>query len=111
MTTRIHYRLANDPNNEHALWSGAISTPSKMNSAEARRAVAKHLRLEKLPPNTLVLSDHDLERGEWSEAEIRAETSKVAATDRREAKKHVKVSDVPLNMDDVKAMLKKFGLA
>ena len=111
MTSRIHYRLSKDPNNGHALWSGAVTVDTKLSTAQARRVIAKHLRLEKLPPNTLVLSDHDLERGQWTEAEIRAETSKVAATDRREAKKHVKVSDVPLNMDDVKAMLKKFGLA
>ena len=113
MTTRIHYRLANDPNNEHALWTGAISTPSKVTSAEARRAVAKHLRVEKLPARTLVLTDRELESGEWTADEIRAETcvQTVAPSMKRKVKAPVAFEDVLPSMDDVQAMLKKYGLA
>ncbi len=111
MTSRIHFRLADDPNNAHALWSGAITVENKLSRAQARRAVAKHLRVEVLPVRTLVLSDHDLESGQWTAEEIRAETSKQADAPTMKRKKRVSLADVPLNMDDVQAMMKKFGLA
>ena len=111
MKTRIHYRLADDPNNTHALWSGAITVRGAVDKAQARAAVAKHLRRERLPERTLVLTARDLETGAWTEAEIRAETTKKAAAPTVKRKRAVTVADVPLNMDDVQAMLKKFGLA
>ncbi len=111
MKTRIHYRLADDPNNTHALWSGAVTVDRKVTKAEARAAVAKHLRRERLPERTLVLTDRELAKGEWTEAEIRAETTKKADAPTVKRKKAVTVADVPLNMDDVQAMMKKFGLA
>jgi len=111
MTSRIHFRLADDENNGHALWSGAITVEGKLSRADARRAVAKHLRVTTLPARTLVLSDHDLESGTWTEAEIRAETTQQAEAQTHKRKKAVSVADVPLNMDDVQAMMKKFGLA
>ncbi len=110
MTSRIHFRLADDPNNAHALWSGAITVKSRLSRAQARRVVAKHLRVESLPARTLVLSDHDLESGTWTEAEIRAETTKRAEAPTMK-RKVVSLADVPLSMDDVQAMMKKFGLA
>ena len=111
MTSRIHFRLSDDANNEHALWSGALTVKNKLSRAQARRAVAKHLRVESLPPRTLVLSDHDLESGQWTADEIRAETCKKTAAPTMKRKRVVSVHDVPLNMDDVQAMMKKFGLA
>ncbi len=111
MTSRIHYRLADDQNNGHALWSGALTVENKLSRAQARRVVAKHLRVKALPARTLVLSDHDLESGHWTEAEIRAETTKQADAPTVKRKRAVSVADVPLNMDDVQAMMKKFGLA
>ena len=111
MTSRIHYRLADDQNNGHALWTGALTVENKLSRAQARRVVAKHLRVKSLPPRTLVLSDHDLESGTWTEAEIRAETTKKAEAPTVKRRKVVNISDVPLNMDDVQAMMKKFGLA
>ena len=111
MTSRIHFRLADDQNNGHALWTGEITVDNKLSRAQARRVVAKHLRVERLPARTLVLSDHDLESGQWTEAEIRAETTKQADAPTVKRKRAVCVADVPLNMDDVRAMMKKFGLA
>lgn len=111
MTSRIHFRLADDANNEHALWSGAITVEHKVSRSQARRAVAKHLGVKLLPARTLVLSDHDLESGQWTADEIRAETDMVTAAPTMKRKRAVSVADVPLNMDDVQAMMKKFGLA
>jgi len=111
MTSRIHFRLADDQNNGHALWSGAITVDNKLSRAQARRVVAKHLGVKTLPTRTLVLSDHDLEKGNWTADEIRAETDKVTDAPTMKRKKHVSLADVPLNMDDVQAMMKKFGLA
>lgn len=109
MTSRIHYRLADDANNAHALWSGAITVKNKLSRAQARRVVAKHLRVNALPPRTLVLSDHDLATGQWTADEIRAETSPLSRPAR--TKKVVKsIHDVPTSFDEVQEMLKKFGL-
>ena len=111
MTSRIHFRLADDQNNGHALWSGALTVKNKLSRAQARRVVAKHLGVKTLPARTLVLSDHDLEKGNWTADEIRAETDKATAAPTMKRKRAVCVADVPLNMDDVQAMMKKFGLA
>ena len=111
MTSRIHFRLADDQNNGHALWSGAITVDNKLSRAQARRVVAKHLGVKTLPARTLVLSDHDLEKGNWTADEIRAETTKRADAPTMKRKRAVSLADVPLNMDDVQAMMKKFGLA
>ena len=109
--TRIHYRLADDANNDHALWSGGVTVWRKVTKAEARSEVAKALHVDRLPSHTLVLTDRELESGDWTEAEIRAETTKSAANTRRERKEFVNVADVPLTVEDVQDMLKKFGLA
>ena len=109
--TRIHYRLADDVNNDHALWSGGVTVWRKVTKPEARAEVAKALRVDRLPAHTLVLTDRELESGNWTEAEIRAETTKEAATTRRKRKEFVNVGDVPLTAEDVQDMLKKFGLA
>ena len=111
MTTRIHYRLADDPNTDHALWSGAVTVDGKPTRTEARREVAKHLRVERLPARTLVLSDRDLESGEWTADEIRAETCEQTDAPTMKRKAPVAFEDVPPSMDDVQAMLKKYGLA
>ena len=111
MSNRIFFRLSDDLNSDHALWTGAITTPKKLSLAMARRAVAKHLRMDRLPERTLVLTDAELAKGAWTEDEIRAETTKTAAAPSMKRKKHVSLADVPLNMDDVQAMMKKFGLA
>ena len=68
MTSRIHYRLADDANNGHALWSGALTVEHRLSRAQARQVVAKHLGLKSLPARTLVLSDHDLATGTWTAA-------------------------------------------
>tara|TARA_R100001510_G_scaffold53578_1_gene55302 strand:- start:309 stop:641 length:333 start_codon:yes stop_codon:yes gene_type:complete len=110
MTSRIHFRLADDQNNGHALWSGALTVQNKLSRPQARRVVAKHLGVKTLPARTLVLSDHDLEKGNWTADEIRAETSPLSRPVR--AKRVVKsIHDVPTSFDEVQDMLKKFGLA
>ena len=75
MATRIYYRLSDDANNEHLLWSGAITVPLMPGKAEARRAVAKHLRCERLPARTLVVTDFELQLGNWTADEIRGATT------------------------------------
>jgi len=109
--TRIHYRLADDPLNGHSLWSGAVTVWRKVTAVQARKLVADALHVKRLPANTLVVTNHDLEAGQWTEAEIRAETTKVASADKKTRKEFVDVADVPLTAEDVQDMLKKFGLA
>ena len=109
MAQRIHFRLSNDNNNTHALWTGAVTVDHKLSTPQARRVVAKHLRLERLPPNTLVVTQSELEAGRWDEASIRAAT--VATVASPEAKKVKSFEDVPDSFDQIQDMLKKFGLA
>ena len=108
MTTRIFFRLSGDTNNDHSLWTGAVTSPASVTKTQARAVVAKHLRLEKLPERTLVLRDSDLERGDWTEAEIRAETTKQAAAPTVKPKKAF--ADVGMTFDQAEALLKQFGL-
>ena len=111
MTTRIHFRLADDPNNEHALWSGAFTVPGKISRAESRKLVAKHLQCSKLPPRTLVLTCRDLEKGKWTAAEIRAETTELAEAPTNKRKKTPKAfHDVGMSFDQAEDLLKKLGL-
>jgi len=106
MTKRVHFRLQNDTNNDKALWSGAVTVDSSATNADARRAVAKHLRLQRLPSNTLVLTCKQLEAGNWTEDAIREHTSV-----QPKVKKFKSFADVPASFDDVQDMLKKLGLA
>ena len=109
MPQRIHYRLANDPNNAHALWSGAVTVDHKLSTPQARRVIAKHLRVERLPAHALVVTQADLEAGKWDEASIRAATTATVKTAR--VKKVRNFEDVPESFDQVQDLLKKFGLA
>ena len=109
MTQRIHFRLANDAINDHTLWTGAVTVNHKLSTPQARRVVAKHLRLERLPPNTLVVTQAELEAGKWDESSIRSAT--VATVGHRATKKHKSFDDVPESFDQIQDMLKKFGLA
>tara|TARA_B100001094_G_C17917240_1_gene664144 strand:+ start:213 stop:551 length:339 start_codon:yes stop_codon:yes gene_type:complete len=111
MTTRIHFRLAEDTNNEHSLWSGAFTVEKNVTRSQSRRLVAKHLRLEKLPPRTLVLTCRDLANGQWTAEEIRAETSLLADAPTTKARKKKKAfEDVEMSFDQAEDLLKKFGL-
>ena len=107
--TRIHYRLANDANNDFSLWSGGVTVWRKVTKAEARAEVAKTLRVDRLPERTLVLRDCDLEAGDWTEAEIRAETTKKADAPTVKRKKKA-YADVGMTPDQAEALLKQFGL-
>ena len=109
MTSRIHYRLADDANNGHALWSGALTVEHRLSRAQARQVVAKHLGLKALPARTLVLSDHDLATGTWTAAEIRGETTRMADAPTVKRKKKA-FADVGMTFDQAEDLLKKFGL-
>ena len=105
--TRFYYRLADDANNDKALWTGAVSVKADATKADAREAIRETLCVTRLPANTLVLSSRELEHGDWTEAEIRAET----VHQPRAPRKVKAFEDVPESFDDVQALLKKFGLA
>ena len=109
MPHRIHYRLADDRNNTHALWTGAVTVDHKLSTPQARRVIAKHLRLKRLPPHALVVTAAELEAGRWDEDSIRAATTATVKAAR--VKKVKDFSDVPESFDQVQDMLKKFGLA
>ena len=109
MRTRIHFRLANDPNNQHSLWSGAITVDKKPTKTVARNLVAKHLCLERLPERTLVLTCHELATGEWSAEEIKAETTKLAEAPSTKRKKKA-FADTGMTFDQAEDLLKLFKL-
>ena len=109
MATRIYYRLAEDANNEHSLWTGAITVPLMLGKAEARRAVAKHLRCKRLPERTLVVTDSELKLGTWTADEIRGATTALADAPTVKHKKKV-FADVGMTFDQAEDLLKKFGL-
>ena len=109
MATRIYYRLSDDANNGHSLWSGAITVPVMPGKVEARRAVAKHLRCERLPARTLVVTDFELKLGKWTAEAIKEATTK--APKAAKVKRVKAFNEVPESFDQVQDMLKKFGLA
>ena len=109
MATRIYYRLSDDANNEHSLWTGAITVPLMPGKAEARRAVAKHLRCDKLPARTLVVTDSEWKLGKWTADEVRAATTPMADAPTVKRKKKA-FSDVGMTFDQAEEMLKQFGL-
>ncbi len=107
MATTFYYRLATDNNNNFLLWSGRATATTKAH-ADGVQAVRDSLMVKKLPKNTLVVSEHELQSGQWS-----AQRIKEATLPRRKAPKvYAKtVADVPASFDDVQAMMKKLGLA
>lgn len=109
MATRIYYRLSEDANNQHSLWSGAITVPLTPGKADARRAVATHLGLKRLPERTLVITDLELQLGDWTVDEIRAETTPLADAPTVKRKKKA-FEDVGMTFDQAEDMLKQFGL-
>ena len=109
MTSRIHFRLANDATNQDFLWSGALTVGHKLSRAQARKVVAEHLGMKSLPARTLVLSDHDLATGTWTADEIRGATTPMADAPTVTRKKKA-FSDVGMTFDQAEDLLKKFGL-
>ena len=108
-STRWYYRLGNQDGHEF-LWTGAVSVSEKITKAEARRVVAKRERVKRLPANTIVVSCAELSRRKWTEAKIRqATTGSAQPTPVAVAPKAFE--DVGPSMEDVQAMLKKYGLA
>ena len=106
-STRIHYRLADDANNGHALWSGAVTVWRDVTKPQARKLVCQALRVERLPANTLVVTDRDLKTGKWNEKAIRDATVLTV----RAPRKVKAFEDVPESFDEVQDLLKKLGLA
>ena len=109
MATRIYYRLSDDANNGHSLWSGAITVSLMPSRAEARRAVARHLNCDRLPERTLVITDFELQHGNWTADEIRGATTPMADAPTVKRKKKA-FADVGMTFDQAEALLKQFGL-
>ena len=109
MATRIYYRLSDDANNGHSLWSGAITVNGQPKNHEARQAVARHLRCERLPARTLVITESELKIGDWTADEIRGATTPMADAPTVKRKKKA-FSDVGMTFDQAEDLLKKFGL-
>ena len=109
MTTRIFFRLSEDANNEHSLWTGAITGDNINTKAQARSAVAKHLRVERLPSRTLVLTQDEWQSGQWTADEVRGATSALSSAPTVKRKKKA-FSDIGMTFDQAEDLLKKFGL-
>jgi len=109
MATRIFFRLSEDANNEHSLWTGAITGDNISSKADARSAVAKHLRVKRLPSRTLVLTQEEWTSGEWTADEVRGATTPMADAPTVKRKKKA-FEDVGMTFDQAEEMLKQFGL-
>ena len=109
MATRIYYRLSDDANNGHSLWTGAITVNGRPKKQEARQAVARHLRCERLPARTLVITENELKHGSWTADEIRGATTPMADAPTVKRKKKA-FEDVGMTFDQAEDLLKKFGL-
>tara|TARA_B100000427_G_scaffold300884_1_gene283645 strand:+ start:2119 stop:2451 length:333 start_codon:yes stop_codon:yes gene_type:complete len=109
MATRIYYRLSDDANNGHSLWSGAITVNGSPKKQEARQAVARHLQCERLPARTLVITENELKHGTWTADEIRGATTPMADAPTVKRKKKA-FEDVGMSFDQAEDLLKKFGL-
>ena len=107
MATTFYYRLATDNDNNFLLWSGRATATTKTH-ASGVQAVRDILMVKKLPKNTLVVSEHELQSGNWSKQRIKEATLPTRKAPKSYAKP---VADVPASFDDVQAMMKKFGLA
>ena len=109
MATRIFFRLSEDANNEHSLWTGAITVPLMPGKSEARKAVAKHLGVKSLPSRTLVMTDFEWSLGKWTADEVRAATTPLADAPTVKRKKKA-FEDVGMTFDQAEDMLKQVGL-
>ncbi len=108
-SARWYYRLGNQEGSDF-LWSGAITVNERISKAQARRVVAKHEGVKRLPANTIVVSCRELSQRKWSESKIRQATAK--ATRATPVAVPAKAfEDVGPSMDEIQAMLKKHGLA
>jgi len=79
-------------------WSGFVRCNGSR--AAARRAIASKLSLKRLPANTIVMSQADIEAGK----QPRRITNKAIVA------KPKRAQDVPMSFDEVQEMLAKLGL-
>lgn len=107
MATTFYYRLPSDNDIDCLLWTGRVSAKNKTKAAGSA-AVRAAMGVDTLPRNALVISEHELTSGQWTEQSIRAATLPGSKATKQYAPT---VADVPKSFDDVQAMLKKFGLA
>ena len=107
MVTNFYFRLASDNENDFILWSGRVSASSKDHFTGCD-AVRDKLGVDKLPHHTLVVSEHELASGRWSQERIREATLPQRATPK--VKKVKAFEDVGMTFDQAKDLLKKFGL-
>jgi hypothetical protein len=115
-STRWYYRLGNSGCNEF-LWTGAISSATKVTKAEIKRAICKQEGFHRLPPNSVVVSQTqmtDAKRGiaaAISQARDAMNGVRPSTPIAIKPKVFENVADAPITAEDVRAMLKKFGLA
>ena len=107
-STRWYYRLGTSTAHDF-LWSGAVSVTEKISKAQARRIVAKHEGMTRLPANTVVVSCRELAQRKWSESKIKQATTG-SARSVPVAVPAKAFEDVGPSMDEIQAMLKKHGL-
>ena len=113
--SRWYYRLGNSECNEF-LWTGAINA-AKITRAQVKTAIRKREGLERLPSETVVVSQKQM-----SAAKHAAQHAIASARDAMNGvtrstpialkpKVFANVGDLPMTVEDVQVMLKKFGLA
>ena len=99
-----YYKLEKDVELEMpTAWSGYVRT-EKNTTSEAHKAIIAKLGVEKMPPNTLVASQRDLEDGKPPRKVRRQSAQKPKSVPPK------KFEDVGMTFDQAEALLKKFGL-
>ena len=113
---RWYYRLGNSGCNEF-LWTGAISSARKVTKDEIKRAICKREGLSRLPAHSVVVSQSQMSRAKQAAQHAVTQAKHAMNGGGRSTPIAIKpkvfenVGDVPLTVEDVQAMLKKFGLA
>jgi hypothetical protein len=110
--SRWYYRLGNSECNEF-LWTGAISSATKVTKAEVTRAICKQEGLKRLPARSVVVSQTQIATCKAAVGQVRDAMNGVTRSTPIAVKPKVfeNVGDAPITVEDVQAMLKKFGLA
>ena len=115
-SSRWLYRLGNSECNEF-LWTGAISSTTKVTVSEIKRAICKREGLKRLPARSVVVSQKQMIAAKRAASDAIAQARDAMNGVRRSVPVAVKpkvfenVGDAPITVEDVQAMLKKFGLA
>jgi hypothetical protein len=108
-SSRWLYRLGNSECNEF-LWTGAITSNDKVEKADIKRAICKREGLKRLPAHNQMMTAKRAASEAVSQARDAMNGVPRLTPIAVKPKVFENVADAPITVEDVQAMLKKFGL-